>query len=163
MGAIISATSKERILGMIDQGVKEGANLLLDGRSLKVEGHETGNFIGPTIFDNVTKDMVIAKEEIFGPVLSLMNAPDFDSAIDLLNYSRYGNAASIFTSNGGYAREFKYRVNAGNIGINIGVAAPTASFPFGGQKESFFGDTHGQGPDSVHFFTDHKVVIERWP
>jgi malonate-semialdehyde dehydrogenase (acetylating)/methylmalonate-semialdehyde dehydrogenase len=91
-----------------------------------------------------------------------MHVPDFESAVKTINASRYGNAASIFTRNGGYAREFKYRIDAGNIGINIGVAAPTASFPFGGRKDSFFGDTHGQGPDAVHFFTDHKVIIERW-
>lgn len=162
MGTVISKASKERILGMIEKGVSEGAKLVLDGRQLTVAGYEEGNFIGPTIFESVTENMTLAKEEVFGPVLSLMQVPDFDSAIELINGSRYGNAASIFTSNGGYAREFKYQVNAGNIGINLGVAAPTASFPFGGQKESFFGDTHGQGPDSIQFFTDHKVVIERW-
>jgi malonate-semialdehyde dehydrogenase (acetylating)/methylmalonate-semialdehyde dehydrogenase len=106
--------------------------------------------------------MTVAKEEIFGPVLSLMHAPDFESAVEMINSSRYGNAASIFTSNGKFAREFKYRVDAGNIGINVGVAAATASFPFGGKKDSFFGDLHGQGPDAIEFFTDRKVVIERW-
>lgn len=162
VGAIISKSSTERIRKTIDDGLKEGANLALDGRTCKVAGFENGNFIGPTIFDGVTKDMKLAKEEIFGPVLSVMHVPDFKTAIDVINSSKYGNAASIFTSSGKYAREFKYHVNAGNIGINIGVAAPTASFPFGGQNESFFGDTHGQGPDSINFFTDHKVVIERW-
>ena len=106
--------------------------------------------------------MTVAREEIFGPVLSLMKAPDFDSAVDIINNSHYGNAASIFTTNGKYARDFKYRVNAGNIGVNIGVAAPSASFPFGGQKESFFGDLHGQGIDSIEFYTERKIVIERW-
>jgi malonate-semialdehyde dehydrogenase (acetylating)/methylmalonate-semialdehyde dehydrogenase len=163
MGAIISKASKERILGVIENGIKEGATLALDGRDIKVDGFENGNFIGPTIFENVTENMGLAKEEIFGPVMSIMKAPDYEAAIRMVNASKYGNAASIFTNNGGYAREFKYQVNAGNIGINIGVAAPTASFPFGGQKDSFFGDTHGQGPDSINFFTDSKVVIERWP
>ena len=153
----------QAILGMIDQGVAEGATLSIDGRGFKVEGYENGNFIGPTIFENVGKDTSLAKDEVFGPVLSIMKASSFEEAVELVNASKYGNAASIFTNNGGYAREFKYQVNAGNIGINIGVAAPSASFPFGGQKDSFFGDTHGQGPDSIHFFTDHKVVIERWP
>ena len=106
--------------------------------------------------------MVVAREEIFGPVLSLMRADSFDEAVELINSSHYGNAASIFTSSGAHAREFKYRVNAGNIGVNIGVAAPSASFPFGGQKDSFFGDLHGQGRDSIDFYTDRKVVIERW-
>jgi malonate-semialdehyde dehydrogenase (acetylating)/methylmalonate-semialdehyde dehydrogenase len=162
VGAIISKSSTERIKSMIDAGVKEGARLVLDGRDIIVKGFENGNFIGPTIFDGVTEDMTLSKEEIFGPVLSVMHVPDFETAVKVINDSKYGNAASIFTSSGKYAREFKYHVNAGNIGINIGVAAPTASFPFGGQKESFFGDTHGQGPDSINFFTDHKVVIERW-
>ena len=162
MGAIVSHKAKERILKMIEKGVDEGAELILDGRDITVTGYERGNFIGPTILDKVTGDMTVAQEEIFGPVMSIMHVPDFESAVKTINSSRYGNAASIFTRNGGYAREFKYRIDAGNIGINIGVAAPTASFPFGGRKDSFFGDTHGQGPDSVHFFTDHKVIIERW-
>lgn len=162
MGAIVSLKAKERILKMIEKGVDEGAELILDGRDITVTGYERGNFIGPTILDKVTGDMTVAQEEIFGPVMSIMHVPDFESAVKTINASRYGNAASIFTRNGGYAREFKYRIDAGNIGINIGVAAPTASFPFGGRKDSFFGDTHGQGPDSIHFFTDHKVIIERW-
>jgi malonate-semialdehyde dehydrogenase (acetylating) / methylmalonate-semialdehyde dehydrogenase len=162
MGTVVTSQAKERIVGMIDQGVKEGANLVLDGRNIAVEGYEQGNFVGPTIFDNVSPEMSLAQEEIFGPVLSIMHVPDFEGAVDAINASKYGNAASIFTNSGYYAREFKYRVNAGNIGINIGVAAPAAWFPFGGQKESFFGDTHGQGPDAIQFFTDHKVVIERW-
>ncbi|MBE0690536.1 MAG: aldehyde dehydrogenase family protein, partial [Anaerolineae bacterium] len=115
-----------------------------------------------TILDGVTTEMSAARDEIFGPVLSIMHAENFDSAVDMINQSRYGNAASLFTNNGKYAREFKYRVRAGNIGINVGVAAASASFPFGGQKESFFGDLHGQGPDSIEFFTDKKILIERW-
>jgi malonate-semialdehyde dehydrogenase (acetylating)/methylmalonate-semialdehyde dehydrogenase len=162
MGTVISDTSRQRILDMVQKGLDEGAKLVLDGRGLKVNGYEDGSFMGPCIFDNVSPEMSIAREEIFGPVLSIINVPDFESAVEAVNASRYGNAASIFTQNGGYAREFKYRVNAGNIGVNIGVAAPTASFPFGGRKESFFGDTHGQGPDAIQFFSDYKVVIERW-
>jgi len=162
MGTVISESARERIEGMIEEGLKEGAELVLDGRGVKVEGFEKGSFVGPTILGGVKKDMTVAQEEIFGPVLSMIKVDSFDEAVEVINNSRYGNAASIFTSNGRYAREFKYRVQAGNIGINIGVAAAQASFPFGGQKDSFFGDLHGQGPDSIDFYTDRKVLIERW-
>jgi malonate-semialdehyde dehydrogenase (acetylating)/methylmalonate-semialdehyde dehydrogenase len=162
MGTVVSAAAKERIERMITQGVEEGANLVLDGRNPQVQGFENGTFVGPTIVEDVQVDNILAKEEVFGPVLAIMKAEDFDEAVDIINGSKYGNAASIFTSNGGYARDFKYRVNAGNIGVNIGVAAPSASFPFGGQKESFFGDLHGQGMDSIEFYTERKIVIERW-
>jgi len=162
MGAITTQKSKEHILSIIKKGIDEGAELLLDGRNLVVDGYETGNFLGPSIFDKVTPDMAIAQEEIFGPVMSIIHVPDFETAVKTINASRYGNAASIFTQKGGYAREFKYQVNAGNIGVNVGVAAASASFPFGGKGDSFFGDLHGQGPDSVRFYTDYKVVIERW-
>jgi malonate-semialdehyde dehydrogenase (acetylating) / methylmalonate-semialdehyde dehydrogenase len=162
MGTVISAAAKERITSMIDQGVSEGAQPILDGRGKAVEGFEQGSFVGPTILDGVQPDMTVAKDEIFGPVLSIMHVPDFDTAVDAINASRYGNAASLFTNSGKHAREFKYRVRAGNIGINVGVAAATASFPFGGQKESFFGDLHGQGLDSIEFYTDKKILIERW-
>src|SRR5690606_26077569 len=153
---------KERIEKMITSGVEEGAELLLDGRNLKIENYDEGAFVGPTILADVKPEMGVAKDEIFGPVLSLMKADSFEEAVDLINASRYGNAASIFTNNGKHAREFKYRVKAGNIGVNIGVAAPSASFPFGGQKESFYGDLHGQGTDAIEFYTDRKIVIERW-
>ncbi len=162
MGTVISASARERIERMISEGVAEGAQPVLDGRSRQVEGFENGSFVGPTILDGVTPQMSVARDEIFGPVLSIMRAADFDEAVQMVNSSRYGNAASIFTSSGRHAREFKYRVNAGNIGINVGVAAATASFPFGGKKDSFFGDLHGQGPDAIEFYTDRKIVIERW-
>jgi malonate-semialdehyde dehydrogenase (acetylating)/methylmalonate-semialdehyde dehydrogenase len=162
MGTVISDSARERIESMIAAGVAEGAQPILDGRGAVVEGLEQGSFVGPTILDGVTPDMSVAKDEIFGPVLSIMHVPDFDSAVNVINQSRYGNAASIFTGSGQAAREFKYRVRAGNIGINVGVAAATASFPFGGQKESFFGDLHGQGLDSIEFYTDKKILIERW-
>lgn len=162
MGTVINQHSRERIEGMIAQGVSEGAEAILDGRGKVVEGFEQGSFVGPTILDGVQPDMQIAREEVFGPVLAIIHAEDFDSAVDLINKSKYGNAASLFTSNGKYARDFKYRVRAGNIGINVGVAAATASFPFGGQKDSFFGDLHGQGLDAIEFFTDKKILIERW-
>ncbi|MBK8022704.1 MAG: CoA-acylating methylmalonate-semialdehyde dehydrogenase [Chloroflexi bacterium] len=162
MGTVISPSARERIEGMISKGVSEGAQPILDGRGRVIDGFEQGSFVGPTILDGVTPEMGVAKDEIFGPVLSIMHAADFDEAVQMINGSRYGNAASIFTSNGKHAREFKYRIRAGNIGINVGVAAATASFPFGGQKESFFGDLHGQGLDSIEFYTDKKILIERW-
>ena len=162
MGTVVSEAAKQRIERMIDQAVADGATLLLDGRDATVDGYESGAWVGPTILEGVTPDMEVAQEEVFGPVLALMKADDFTQAVDYVNRSRFGNAASIFTSNGKHARDFKYEVNAGNIGVNIGVAAPSASFPFGGQKDSFFGDLHGQGSDSIEFYTERKIVIERW-
>jgi malonate-semialdehyde dehydrogenase (acetylating)/methylmalonate-semialdehyde dehydrogenase len=162
MGTVISAQAKQRIEGMINAGEAEGAQVVLDGRGAVIDGFEQGSFVGPTILDGVTPEMSVARDEIFGPVLSIIHVPDFETAVSTINASRYGNAASLFTSSGKHARDFKYRVRAGNIGINVGVAAATASFPFGGQKESFFGDLHGQGPDSIEFYTDKKILIERW-
>ena len=162
MGTVVSAQAKERITSMINQGIEEGATVSVDGRGVQVAGYEDGVFVGPTIMENVTPENTVARDEIFGPVLVLMRAADFEEAVDIINTSHYGNAASIFTDSGRDAREFKYRVQAGNIGVNIGVAAPSASFPFGGQKDSFYGDLHGQGADSIEFFTDRKIVIERW-
>ncbi len=162
MGTVISEAAKERIELMIGQSEGEGADVVVDGRDFHVAGYERGAWVGPTLIADVQPNTVMATEEVFGPVLSLMKADDFSEAVEIINQSRYGNAASIFTDNGKHAREFKYRVNAGNIGVNIGVAAPSASFPFGGQKDSFFGDLHGQGMDSIEFYTERKIVIERW-
>ena len=162
MGPVVSQKSLDRILAYVEKGIEEGATLLLDGRDIQVEGYPNGYFIGPTIFTDVTSDMVIAREEIFGPVLGIIRVDDFDEALAVVHDSPYGNAASLFTISGKWAREFKYRVKAGNIGINIGIAAPIASFPFSGMKDSFFGDLHGQGRDAIEFFTDRKVVISRW-
>jgi len=162
MGPVISKKSLERVLSYIDIGEKEGAKLLLDGRNIQVEGYPKGYFVGPTIFTDVSPNMDIACDEIFGPVLGIIRVDNFDEAVDVIHESPYGNAASIFTSSGKWAREFKYRVDAGNIGVNIGIAAPIASFPFSGMKDSFFGDLHGQGRDAIEFFTERKVVISRW-
>jgi malonate-semialdehyde dehydrogenase (acetylating) / methylmalonate-semialdehyde dehydrogenase len=162
MGTVISGSAKTRIEGMITQGENEGAQVILDGRGKTIDGYEDGSFVGPTILDGVTSDMSVARDEIFGPVLSIIHVPTFEEAVDTINASRYGNAASLFTRSGKHARDFKYKVRAGNIGINVGVAAATASFPFGGQKESFFGDLHGQGMDAIEFYTDKKILIERW-
>ena len=162
MGTVVSAAARERIQNMITQGEQQGAKILLDGRGVQVDGYENGTFVGPTVVENVGPDNILAKEEVFGPVLSLMKVDSYDEAVDVINGSRYGNAASIFTNNGKYARDFKYRVNAGNIGVNIAVANLRVYFPFGGEKESFFGDLHGQCIDSIDIYTDKKIVIERW-
>lgn len=161
MGPVVTRKSKERILGFIESGIQEGAKLILDGRNVKVKEYPKGYFIGATIFDDVTKDMRIAKEEIFGPVASIIKVESLGEAVEMINESRYGNAACIFTSSGRVAREFRTQVRAGNIGINLGIPAPMAFFPFGGWKDSFFGVLHGQ-IDCVDFFTDKKIVIARW-
>jgi malonate-semialdehyde dehydrogenase (acetylating) / methylmalonate-semialdehyde dehydrogenase len=162
MGPVITPQSKQRIESLISTGEKEGAKVLLDGRNPKISKYEAGNFVKPTILDNVKPNSALADTEIFGPVLSLVHANDMDEALAFLERSPYGNQASLFTSSGAAARRFRYEAPAGNIGINIGVAAPMAYFPFSGWKDSFFGDMHGQGRDSIEFYTDKKVVIERW-
>lgn len=161
MGPVVSKRHMERVLGYIENGVQEGAKLILDGRNIKVEGYP-GWFIGPTIFDKVKPDMVIANDEIFGPVMSIIHINDLEEAFEIIHANPYGNASSIFTSNGKAAREFQYRVQCGNVGINVGIAAPMAFFPFSGWKDSFFGDLHGQGLDAIRFFTEKKVSIIRW-
>ena len=163
MGPVITPQSKLRIEGLIEKGVNEGANLLLDGRNAKISGYEKGNFIKPTILENVALDGEVIKTEIFGPVMSLLPMQTIDDAIEFVNSNAYGNMACLFTSSGLNARTFRNRANAGNIGINIGVAAPMAQFPFSGWNNSFFGDLHGQGRHAIEFFTQTKVVIERWP
>ncbi len=163
MGPVITAESKARVESLIGAGEQEGAKVLVDGRGQSVQGYEDGYFIFPTILDEVNPQGNIAKTEIFGPVLSLMHAQNIDEAIALVNNRSYGNMASIFTTSGAIARQFRYEANAGNVGINIGVAAPMAFFPFSGWRESFFGDLHGQGKQGVEFYTETKVVVERWP
>jgi malonate-semialdehyde dehydrogenase (acetylating)/methylmalonate-semialdehyde dehydrogenase len=162
LGPLISSPHRDRVRGHVDKAEQEGASIRLDGRG-EDAGAPKGSFFGPTVLDNVTPAHTSAQEEIFGPVLSVIRVNTFDDAIKIINASPYGNAASIFTSNGHYARQFKHDVDAGNIGVNVGVAAPMAFFPFAGMKQSFFGDLHGQGRDAVEFFTEKKVVIERWP
>jgi malonate-semialdehyde dehydrogenase (acetylating)/methylmalonate-semialdehyde dehydrogenase len=162
MGPLRSKAAMDKVLSYIETGLKEGAKLILDGRNIKVPGYENGYFIGPTIFDNVDPKSKIGSEEIFGPVMCLIRAKDIDDALRMIHENPYGNAASIFTSSGKWARDFKHRVDAGDVGVNIGIAAPVAFFPFSGWKDSFFGDLHGQGFDAINFFTDRKVVISRW-
>jgi malonate-semialdehyde dehydrogenase (acetylating)/methylmalonate-semialdehyde dehydrogenase len=163
MGPVITPESKRRIEGLVDLGLRDGARVLVDGRGAQVAGYEQGNFVRPTVLDNVSPDSEIARTEIFGPVLSLVHANDLDEAIAIINQARYGNMACLFTGSGAAARKFRYEVDAGNVGINIGVAAPMAFFPFSGWKDSFFGVDHGQSWDAVNFFTQKKVVVERWP
>ena len=163
MGPVQNRKRKERILEFIQKGIEEGARLRLDGRTAKLVGDWPHTcFLNPTAFEDVTTDMTIAREEIFGPVACIMRARNFEEAIEIIHGNPYGNAASIFTSSGRWAREFQYKVQCGNIGINIGIAAPMAFFPFGGMKDSFFGTLHGQGRESIRFFTESKVVIQRW-
>ena len=163
MGPVISNDSKVRIESLIDQGVSEGASVLLDGRNKKISGFETGNFVSPTIIEDLSLSGELIKTEIFGPVMSLLHMKTVEDAIAFINQSRYGNMACLFTNSGSSARKFRSEAMAGNIGINIGIAAPMAQFPFSGWKESFFGDLHGQGKHAIEFFTQTKVVVERWP
>lgn len=163
MGPVITPRSRHFIEGMIGKGAEAGATVLVDGRGAKIAGYEAGNFVRPTVLVDVPPGSEVATTEIFGPVLGLMHAADLDEAIGLLNQGRYGNMACLFTSSGAAARKFRYEAEVGNIGINIGVAAPMAFFPFSGWKDSFFGTLHGQGKHAVEFFTQTKVVVERWP
>jgi len=163
MGAIINQTSVKRIEALIQDGIDEGAQAAVDGRGAVIPGYEKGSFVRPTVLLDVPPGGKIVTTEVFGPVLSVMHVEDLDQAVALINQAAYGNQASLFTASGASARKFRYEVQAGNIGINIGVAAPMAFFPFSGWKDSFFGDLHGQGSDAVDFFTQKKVVVERWP
>jgi len=162
MGPVVSRKHMEKVLGCIEKGIQEGAKLILDGRNIKVEGCPNGFYIGPTVFDAVDPEMTIAREEIFGPVVSLIHVRDLNEGLKLIENSEYGNAACLYTTNGKTAREFKYRAVASMMGINLGIAAPMSFFPFGGAKGSFFGDIKGHGREVFQFFTDTKVVIQRW-
>ncbi len=162
MGPVITSASKVRVNSLIEKGISEGGRLLLDGRGANISGYEKGNFIQPTIIEDIPLDGELATTEIFGPVMSLVHIKTIDEAIAFINNNKYGNMACIFTSSGLHARRFRNEADAGNIGINIGVAAPIAQFPFSGWKDSFFGDLHGQGKHAVEFYTQTKVVIERW-
>ena len=162
MGPVISPESRNRIEELIQAGIEAGARVLVDGRYPSISGGENGNFIRPTILSELNPEGDIATTEIFGPVLGLIHVQTIDDAIARINSGSYGNMACLFTSSGAAARKFRYEAQIGNIGINIGVAAPMAFFPFSGWKDSFFGDLHGQSWDAVDFFTQKKVVVERW-
>jgi malonate-semialdehyde dehydrogenase (acetylating)/methylmalonate-semialdehyde dehydrogenase len=164
MGPLQNAQSKERVLGYIEKGLKEGATLALDGRNLKLADPNLPQdcFLNPSVFVDLKPEMTLAREEIFGPVASILRAANIDQAISMIHDNPYGNAAAIYTSSGQAAQRFRHDVKCGNIGINIGIPAPVAFFPFGGMKDSFFGTLHGQGKDAIRFFTEAKVVVERW-
>ena len=162
MGPVITVESKARIEGLVQTAVDEGSRPLVDGRDAIVPGYPEGFFVKPTVLDGLDIVGEVAKSEVFGPVLGLLQVADIDEAIGLVNSGRYGNMACLFTNSGAAARKFRYEIDAGNIGINLGVAAPMAFYPFSGWKESFFGILHGQGRDAVEFYTEKKVVVERW-
>jgi malonate-semialdehyde dehydrogenase (acetylating) / methylmalonate-semialdehyde dehydrogenase len=162
MGPLVTGVHRDKVKGYIEKGVAEGAKVVVDGRDVVPDSDGEGYFIGPTLFDNVTKDMTIYKEEIFGPVLSVVRAKTYDEAIKLINDHPYGNGTAIFTNDGGAARRFQNEVEVGMIGINVPIPVPMAYFSFGGWKASLFGDTHAHGTEGVHFFTRGKVITSRW-
>ncbi len=162
LGPVISAEHKEKVSSWIATGIEEGAELVLDGRDVKVEGYENGFYLGPTILDHVTPGMKVGEEEIFGPVLSIKRVKDFEEGLRIMNDSPYANGSCIFTQNGYYAREFTYRTHAGMVGVNVGIPVPVSYFPFSGHKGSFFGDLHVMGKDGVAFYTESKCVTSRW-
>lgn len=163
MGPLVTRQHLDKVRAYVDKGVAEGANLVVDGRDLKLQGYENGYFLGPCLFDNVTPDMTIYREEIFGPVLSVVRAPDFDTAVNLVDAHEYGNGTAIFTRDGDAARTFSARVNCGMIGVNVPIPVPMAFHSFGGWKRSLFGDHHMHGPEGVRFYTRLKAITARWP
>jgi len=163
MGPVVSSAAKQRIERLIGEGVEQGAKLVVDGRNHVVAGRENGFFIGGTLFDHVTPDMTIYKEEIFGPVLCMLRSPDVGSAVELINRNEYGNGVAIYTRDGGVAREFVRQIQVGMVGVNVPLPVPMAFNSFGGWKRSLFGDHHAYGPEGVRFYTRHKAVMQRWP
>ncbi|WP_343963343.1 aldehyde dehydrogenase family protein, partial [Pseudonocardia alaniniphila] len=163
MGPVVTAAARDRIVGLIGSGADQGATLAVDGRGLTVPGYENGFFVGPTVIDNVGLDMDVYREEIFGPVLSVVRTDSVDEAIALINANPYGNGTAIFTSSGEAARRFQRGVNVGMIGINVPIPVPMAYYSFGGWKDSLFGDKHVHGPEGVSFYTRAKVITSRWP
>jgi len=163
MGPLVTKQHQQKVLGYIDQGVKEGAELVVDGRGFKLQGYENGYFVGGTLFDRVTSDMTIYKEEIFGPVLSVVRSPNYDHAVKLINQHEYGNGTAIFTRDGDAARSFADKIEVGMVGINVPIPVPVAYHSFGGWKRSLFGDHSIYGPEGVHFYTRLKTVTTRWP
>jgi len=162
MGPLVTGAHRDKVTGYVDAGVGEGADLVIDGREVVPDGDADGFWLGPTLFDNVTTDMSIYTDEIFGPVLSVLRVSGYDEGLSLINGNRYGNGVAIFTNDGGAARRFRNEVQVGMIGINVPVPVPVAYYSFGGWKQSLFGDTHAHGTEGVHFFTRGKVVTERW-
>jgi malonate-semialdehyde dehydrogenase (acetylating)/methylmalonate-semialdehyde dehydrogenase len=163
MGPVVTSQARERVAEYVGRGEQEGASVALDGRGLAVDGHEDGFFVGPTVLDRVTDEMSVYREEVFGPLLVMLRAGSFDEGLELINRNPYGNGAAIFTSDGGAAREFRSRVTAGMVGVNVPIPVPMAYYSFGGWKDSLFGDLHVHGREGVLFYTRGKVVTERWP
>jgi malonate-semialdehyde dehydrogenase (acetylating)/methylmalonate-semialdehyde dehydrogenase len=163
MGPVITAAARDRIVGLISSSADQGASVTVDGRDLRVDGHENGFFVGPTVVDRVTTAMDVYREEVFGPVLSVVRADDADEAIALINANPYGNGTAIFTSSGEAARRFHRGVKVGMIGINVPIPVPMAYYSFGGWKDSLFGDRHMHGPEGISFYTRAKVITARWP
>jgi malonate-semialdehyde dehydrogenase (acetylating)/methylmalonate-semialdehyde dehydrogenase len=163
MGPVVTQVHKDKIIGYINHGVAAGAKLVTDGRDFVLPGHEKGFFLGGTLFDHVTPDMTIYKEEIFGPVLCIVRVPDFAAALDLVNAHEFGNGTAIYTRDGNTAREYTHRVQVGMVGVNVPIPVPMAFHSFGGWKRSLFGDHHAHGPESVRFYTKQKAVTQRWP
>jgi malonate-semialdehyde dehydrogenase (acetylating)/methylmalonate-semialdehyde dehydrogenase len=162
MGPVITAPHRDRVLSLVASGESEGAKIIADGRGIRVPEAPGGYYLGATIVDQVQPGMTLAREEVFGPVLNVMRMDDLDAAIEVANRSAYGNGAAIFTNSGKAAREFSHKATASMVGVNIGVAAPMAYFPFGGSRDSFFGDLKVHGRDAFEFYTDKKVTISRW-
>jgi malonate-semialdehyde dehydrogenase (acetylating)/methylmalonate-semialdehyde dehydrogenase len=163
MGPVVTSAAKQRIERLIGEGVEQGATLVVDGRGYQVPGRENGFFVGGTLFDHVTRDMSIYKEEIFGPVLCVVRMPDVGSAVEMINANEYGNGVAVFTRDGGVAREFVRKIQVGMVGVNVPLPVPMAFNSFGGWKRSLFGDHHAYGPEGVRFYTRHKAVMQRWP
>ena len=163
MGPLVTAVHRDKVASYVDAGESEGATMLEDGRGLSVDGHEDGYFLGPTLFDNVTREMSIYQDEIFGPVLSVVRTDSYEEAIEMINENPYGNGTALFTNDGGAARKFQNEIEVGMVGINVPIPVPLAFYSFGGWKDSIFGDHAIYGPEGVHFYTRPKVVISRWP
>ncbi|HEY1572374.1 MAG TPA: CoA-acylating methylmalonate-semialdehyde dehydrogenase [Pseudonocardiaceae bacterium] len=162
MGPLVTAAHRDKVVSYLDAGAAEGATLAVDGRSHPVDGDTAGFWLGPTLFDNVTPDMSVYTDEIFGPVLSVVRVPTYDDALDLVNANPYGNGTAIFTNDGGAARRFQHEVEVGMVGVNVPIPVPVSYYSFGGWKDSLFGDSHAYGPEGVHFFTRGKVITSRW-
>jgi malonate-semialdehyde dehydrogenase (acetylating)/methylmalonate-semialdehyde dehydrogenase len=163
MGPLVTRAHRDRVAGYVDKGVAEGATLVLDGRGLKVPGHEQGFFLGATLFDNVRTGMTIYRDEIFGPVLIVLRVARLDDAIDLINANPFANGTAVFTRSGGAARRFEHEIEVGMVGINVPIPVPIAFYSFGGWRNSLFGDQHVHGMEGVRFYTRGKVVTTRWP
>ena len=163
MGPLVTQAHLDKVLGYVEAGEKEGAVLVADGRTLTVPGHEEGFFIGPTLFDQVTPDMTIYRDEIFGPVLSTVRVEHYEDAIKLINENPYGNGTAVFTNDGGAARKFQHEIEVGMVGVNVPIPVPLSFYSFGGWKDSIFGSHAIYGPEGVHFYTRQKVIISRWP